>query len=181
MNLSASEIITICSTVVSAILAIASVVIVIISIRQNNKMLEASTRPYISIYIDTITICEQQSYFVIKNLGQTPATITDFSYPEILDNLDVKTHLEKEQFASVKGVTLAPSQACLLMCTVSKLPDQFMNFSVTYKTSLKTYTDTFTLHPRKYVHIPKSRPESKISKGHERLVHTMREMVERQM
>ena len=49
-----------------------------IAIKQNNQMLEDSSRPYITLYLDSITICEQQSYFVLKNFGNTPACITDF-------------------------------------------------------------------------------------------------------
>ncbi len=39
-------------TVLSFILAVISVITVIIAIWQNNRMLEASTRPYVSIYFD---------------------------------------------------------------------------------------------------------------------------------
>ena len=48
----------------SFVLAAVSVITVIITLLQNNKMLKESTRPYITIYIDSITICEQTSFFV---------------------------------------------------------------------------------------------------------------------
>ena len=50
----------------SFVLAAVSVITVIITLLQNNKMLKESTRPYITIYIDSITICEQTSFFVLK-------------------------------------------------------------------------------------------------------------------
>lgn len=67
------EISTISNIILSALsflLAFISIVFVIVTLKQNNRMLEASSRPFISIYLETITICEQTTFFVIKNFGQ---------------------------------------------------------------------------------------------------------------
>lgn len=67
------EISTISNIILSALsflLAFISIVFVIVTLKQNNRMLEASSRPYISIYLETITICEQTTFFMQKISGQ---------------------------------------------------------------------------------------------------------------
>lgn len=49
-----ATIVNIILCVLSFILAVISVVTVVITLRQNNKMIEESTRPVISIYTDEI-------------------------------------------------------------------------------------------------------------------------------
>src|SRR5699024_476457 len=78
--LTPSDIIEIISIIVSAVVSIVAIAISLKSLKQsritneqNNRLLEESTRPYITIYLDAITICEQTSYFVLKNFGNSPA------------------------------------------------------------------------------------------------------------
>lgn len=167
--------------IMSFLLAVLSLVFVFLTLRQNSKMLEASSRPYVAIYIDSITICEQQSYFILKNSGQTPAEIIDFTYPKVLESTEQMSTLMQEQFSHVKGVTLAPGQSCLLPYAVSSLPDEYLKFNIKYKSQTKTYKESYSLHPRKYIHIPKSRPESDIPENDARHMHTLREMTERML
>lgn len=87
------------SIVVNGILSILSFVLCWISIRtsqktlkQNNIMIENATRPYLSIYGQTIN-CNgnQHFYLVVKNSGASPATITNFSYsPDLSQSLETK-------------------------------------------------------------------------------------------
>ena len=51
-------------TIVSSFLAFISVVTVIITIRQNHKMIESATRPYISIYGESINPGSPMFYIV---------------------------------------------------------------------------------------------------------------------
>lgn len=101
-SLSKSDIINIISIIASLIPSIVAIVISIKSLRQNNKMIEASSRPYISIYVESITLCEQTSFFVIKNFGNTPAYINDFQYDPILK----KRNKVKLQMLSMNNLTM---------------------------------------------------------------------------
>lgn len=83
--LSVSDIIEIIGIVSSSAVSIIAIIISIKTLKQthitniqNNRMLEEATRPYISIYLDSITICEQDSFFVLKNFGQSPGRIVLF-------------------------------------------------------------------------------------------------------
>ena len=75
-----STIVNIILCVLSFILAAISVVTVVITLRQNNKMIEESTRPFISVYTDEINAGNPFFYLVIKNFGKSTAYITKFEY-----------------------------------------------------------------------------------------------------
>lgn len=66
--------------VLSSILVAISVVTVVITLRQNSKMIEESTRSAISIYTGEINTGTPFFYLIIKNFGKSPAYITKFEY-----------------------------------------------------------------------------------------------------
>jgi len=180
----------------SFILAAISIVFVIITLRQNKKiiqqtqesieqsklMIESSTRPYLSLYIDSITTCEQQSFFILKNFGSTPATITEFEYEPILKETEQKHILMQNQFDFIRELTLSPGQKKLIYYDVTKLSCDTLTFKISYiSPSNLRYTETITLNVKNYIHFPVSRPNGHILAGNERQVHTLREMLERTM
>lgn len=67
-------------TIASFALAAISVISVILTLQQNNRMIENSTRPYISLYGESTTFSAFQFYLVIRNFGQSSALITNFNY-----------------------------------------------------------------------------------------------------
>ena len=75
-----STIVNIILCVLSFILAVISVVTVVITLRQNNRMIEESTRPFISVYTDEINAGDPFFYLVVKNFGKSTAYITKFEY-----------------------------------------------------------------------------------------------------
>ena len=75
-----STIVNIILCILSFILAVISVVTVIITLRQNNRMIEESTRPFISVYTDEINAGDPFFYLVVKNFGKSTAYITKFEY-----------------------------------------------------------------------------------------------------
>ena len=166
---------------VSLLTSIIAMIVSVMTLRQNSKMIESTSRPYVTIYIDSVTICEQQSYFVIKNFGQSAAYITDFIYPSKLDETAQAHKLMNEAFSCVKDSLIAPGQSFMLPYKVVDLPDELISFSIKYSSGMKSYSDNFTFNPRKFIHIPKARPDTSIPEGDERSVQTLREIVERLM
>lgn len=78
--------------VITAITAIISVIIATLTLRQNAKSIEASTRPYIKPYLAMTNIQAPEYFIVIKNFGASSAKITKlitdiewqhFTYPEL--------------------------------------------------------------------------------------------------
>lgn len=186
--LTPSDIIEIISIIVSTIVSIIAVVISLKALKQsritneqNNRMLEESTRPYITIYLDAITLCEQSSYFVLKNFGNSPAIITKFEYDPALKQTRQRPKILQEQFDYVEHIVLAPGQAKLLQYDVTKLPSRTVTFHINYVANKKTYEETVTMDVKNFIHLPVSRPNSHIPKGNEREVHSLRELLERTM
>lgn len=191
------ELQTISNIVLSAlslILVIISLVTVFISLRQNrelikqnNEMIKNSTRPYLSIYIDNITIVEQQSYFVLKNFGSSSAKIDAFIYDSVLKSTAQIPNIIKEQFDSVPGIVLAPGQNKLFYYDMTKLEKDVIAFTIRYSSlSGESYEESIELNVKNYIHIPVSRPgshtyNSSLQNFAERLVFSAREIIERSM
>lgn len=70
---------------ITTVTAIVSIAISIYTLRQNNRMVEESTRPFIVIYF---TYVDSLGYFIIKNEGNSLAVIDslicdyEFEYSE---------------------------------------------------------------------------------------------------
>ncbi|MDD3416365.1 MAG: hypothetical protein PHY47_20575 [Lachnospiraceae bacterium] len=183
-----STIVNLSLSVLSFVLALFSLVFVIISLRQNqkmlqqnNKMLEDASRPFVSIYIDSITICEQSSFFVLKNFGKSPAKITKFDYDPILKSTTQSDSMFNVQFDYVSGIILSPGQSKTLQYNVSTLGCDSITFSIDYESGEKVYSETVVMNVKNYIHIPVSRPETHVLDHDKRQVHTLREIVERFM
>lgn len=69
-----ATIVNIMLSVLSFALAAISVVTVVITLRQNNKMLEASSKPYVVAYL-VYQEAPSHIYLCIKNFGQTSAIV----------------------------------------------------------------------------------------------------------
>lgn len=177
--MSTSDIIEIISIIVSAFTSTVAIWISVIAFKQSERMLEETTRPYITIYVDTITVCEQSSYFVIKNFGHSSAVITDFCYDPILKQTKQSSSLFCNQFDSIAGIVLAPGQSKLLPYKVSSLPIDVLTFSISYQSNIKKYSETITMNAKNFNHLPVSRPQSNPAKTDERLVQSLRELIER--
>ena len=60
---------------VSFAVGIASIIIAVITLRQNSKMIAESTRPYIVVQFERAYTSTLRCYFVVKNYGQTLSLI----------------------------------------------------------------------------------------------------------
>ena len=186
LTLSPSDIIQIISIIVSFSTSIVAIVISLKAIKQtsktieqNNRMLEEASRPYITIYLDSFTICEQTSFFVLKNFGNSSATITRFEYSNCLKTHKQCHKLFNEQFEYVRELTLAPGQSKLFQYDVTELTDETLSFIIGYVHANRYYEENIILNTKNHIHIPVSRPDSHILDGNERQVHTLSELLER--
>ena len=80
LQLSPSDLIQIAGIIVSLICSLIAIAISLKTLKQNSKMIENSTRPYIGIYIASTYIRDVSCYLVVKNFGQSAATIRSFTY-----------------------------------------------------------------------------------------------------
>lgn len=145
--LTTSDVIQIAGIFASLITSIVAIVISLISMRQNSKMIEESTRPYIVVYTRTTNFQSPEYYFIVKNFGQTGALVTSFECDFDFSQCSYsQTNIPFQHFSNTY---IAPNQSYI--CNVDPIKlfknPQDMHFSVSYSAGNKKYSDTFTIHP----------------------------------
>ncbi len=176
---SISDWIEFCGVLVSMFIGIVSIVVAVLTLRQNSKMIAESTRPYVVVSFERTFTAVQRNYFVIKNYGQTGAYINKFECltKVILDDLEQDEMAD--QIQTVQNSFLAPGQKLCLPFN-SPLSTLDVAFALEYCALKKVYNEVFSLH---IPNLPAFRGHT--SKGGKPqylkdISHSMQEMVERE-
>lgn len=135
-----------------------AVVISLLTLRQNSKMIESSTRPQIQIYpvyMDAIL------YVVIKNYGASEAYIDDLSCSH---TFTVEESMDKQltgnPFALVNGALLAPGHSILCPFYGHKFPNETIHFHIRYHSAVKSYKGVFSFNPDSSMPFPSMYPKT---------------------
>lgn len=168
-------------SILSFILAAISVITVVLTLRQNNKMIEESSRPYISVYGDETNFSSPQFYIVVKNFGKTGAIIKDFSC-----DIDLKQYSyqpEWEPFQDIIGTMLAPNQNFICAIDSEQLNRdnvETFNFKISYTANKKTYIESYLIN---YKALRKEITAKVATKDKElkAISYTLQEMVQRDL
>lgn len=148
-----ATIVNIILCVLSFILAVVSVITVVITLHQNNKMIEESTRPIISIYTDEINAGTPFFYLVVKNFGKSSAYITKFEYDFDFKGC-YKIRNDNDYLQGLKNAVLAPGQSRICTLDYAKV-DKEVTFIIEYRSGAKkTYLETFTIDLKAGVSMP---------------------------
>lgn len=127
--MSISDKINLCLCILSFILAVISVVTVVITLKQNNKMIENSTRPYIGVYSQKTDFGSLKYFLVLKNFGTSQAVITDFKC-----NIDLSKYTlfyNISPFEHIIGTSIFPQQSIMRNLDLSKLQqDKIENIKI---------------------------------------------------
>jgi hypothetical protein len=146
--LTPSDLIEIIGILTSLITSIIAIGLSIKTLMQNSKMIESSTRPYIGVYLASTYIRNISCYLVVKNFGQSSATINSFAYDYDLA-LCSKSHLEdRAPFQNIEGSTLMPGQAHRCIIDLNKAIQQVnkINFHVIYSSGTRKYEDNICVN-----------------------------------
>ena len=132
--------------ILSFFLAAISIVTVILTVQQNSRMIEASTRPYITVYGQEIITDENLPtfYLVIRNCGQSTAYMSKFLY-----NYNFKgcycIHSDKDYLQEMNHAVIAPGQSRICTLDYKKIAQE-VEFDVGYKSETgKTYEGHFNI------------------------------------
>lgn len=134
--------------ILSFILAVISVVTVVITLRQNSRMLESSTRPYVSIYFQPLF---DTNYLVLKNFGNSTAKITSFC-----TNVDFRICIEDDghlPFSHICDTYLHPGERILSPLDAAyKLYGKYdsLEFDIIYESSAKSYKEHIEINMRSF-------------------------------
>lgn len=126
----------------SLFVGIVSLFIALKTLKQNSKMIEESTRPYIVIYSKTIYVQDTEFFIVIKNMGQSGAIIENVACDIKIDDyiyLSSKNPLDK-----ISDTFLAPNQSVCFQLDAVKLGKnkaKQINFEIEYHTDKRSYKE----------------------------------------
>lgn len=139
--------IALATMIITAFAAISSIVIAITTLKQNNKMIEESSRPIITVYKDIININSPIEYLVLKNFGNSSGTITKIEYnEEDLIQLFRKTTVELGLIKYFKNITLAPHQKYMFPIDSNNTEIKNFHISIEYRSATKIYRETFDIN-----------------------------------
>ena len=137
-----SDWINVALSILSFILAAISVILVVITVRQNHKIICESFRPYITVYGAYSHISKVDYYLVLKNFGNNAATITHFSADIDLIRL-MKEPDSRRPFDGIVGTTLAPGQSIKTRIDIEHVPKEcdHINFSIKYSAGKRKFDE----------------------------------------
>ena len=146
---------TIALSIASFALAVFSVITVIQTLKQNHRMIEESTRPIINVYTSQINTGSPELYFVVKNFGNSAATITEFKadcdFRDFLKGHDHYSEDQKKHFDPInnlRGALIAPGQSRICSLEFKDCPKE-VTFNLSYQSGAgKTYTEKMTVDLR---------------------------------
>lgn len=148
---SISDRINVALCILSFLLAVISVITVAITLRQNHRMIENATRPYVTVYGAVTGFDASQFYLVIRNFGQSSALITEFSSSAELSQLVMAEELPIP-FEHIVGQTLSPNQA--MHFPISHLAvrslDAPLSFHIRYSSFPKSYDESVTVSTQSF-------------------------------
>lgn len=154
MDLSTQVNIVLC--ILSFVLAVISIVTVVITLRQNAKMIENSTRPYVSIYFYPLFSLD---YLILKNFGNSTAKIISVD-----TNVDFRICFDDDShlpFSHAAGTYLHPGERILSAINETyKLCEKydFLIFDITYEASEKRYKEHVEINLKSYADHASIRP-----------------------
>lgn len=129
---------------ISLVAIVISVVAIVKTSRDNNKILEANFRPYISVYTETLIANKNHFYIIVRNFGNTNAIIENIKVDEKTREM-IKLG-EDFYFDNVIKSQLAPGQSITHVVTTQNEKydhEHISKFEIIYKSSHKEYSEKF--------------------------------------
>ncbi|MCI8362278.1 MAG: hypothetical protein HFJ41_03970 [Clostridia bacterium] len=139
-SLSISDWIEIFGIIVGFITSIVAIIISVKTLKQNSKMIEESTRPYITISKQVIAISTPKEYLVLKNYGPSGAEIIDINCNIPITTMISKDVFKRDPFGYLIGTFIAPGQAFCPVFSSKNIEEENIIFTIKYKSENKTYT-----------------------------------------
>lgn len=102
------------------------------SLKQTAETIENSTRPYITIVFESTHLGTPLGYFMVKNYGFSPGTITECQYSDSIKNCTASIADVKALFDCLIGTTLAPNQKYLIPFKLADFKEDSATFDITY-------------------------------------------------
>ena len=168
--MSSSDIIEIISIVCSSILSIVAIVISVLTLVQNNKMIFESNKPNIVIFSKVISFTTPYSYLILKNFGNSGATILNIQCDK-----NLKSFFDRVPFKNIENTFIAPNQSFVYPLLPNIKLDETISFAINYKYLNKEYSENCIVTFEQYKDITYTKIHS--SKDIKKLSDVLQEMV----
>ena len=149
MELSTSDIIQIAGIIAAFFSSIIAIIISVAALKQNSKMIEDASRPYITVYANSTQFSSPVFYLVLRNYGNASAMITEFKCD--VDLSKYTYNLNAIPFDKIVGTTLNPNQKIVYpLYLLNRERLNTVSISISYKSSTKTYQEELALNIEAY-------------------------------
>lgn len=164
--------------IASLITSVVAIVISVKTLKQNNRMIDESTRPYITIAGKTTNFQNPNFYLVLRNFGSTGATITNFSC-----NTDLSEYSFNNDFVpfkNISGTFIAPDQSIITTLDTRKLYKNKPTFifDIEYKSNEKVYLEHIQISIEAYSGLLSTRASTQ-EKELKIISYTLQDLVEK--
>lgn len=148
MQLESSDIVQIVGILCSLITSITAIFISVLTLKQNSKMIEATTRPYIGVYLTSTYVKNVNAYLVVKNFGQSSATIKSFTYDFDFAECVGDQYLGHKPFENIESSTILPGESFRCVIDLNKIIEKtdYINFHVTYSFGQHQYEENICVN-----------------------------------
>lgn len=137
--LTPSDYVQIVGIIVSLIVSIIAIIISIITLRQNSKMIEESSRAIIGIYGQSINPGSPMFFIVVKNFGNSLATITKFQTDFDFSGC-YGIRADRNWIEGLNNCSIAPGQSRICKLDYNKITRP-ITFTIEYLSSGKKYSE----------------------------------------
>ena len=143
-SLNPSDWIQLFGIIVSLVASLIAIALSVLTLRQNNKMVEESTRPNIQIYP---VYADSILYIIIKNFGTSTAIIDSVECDHIFTNSESFGDPSETSFSKLSGAIFCPGYSLKCPLISHAVSNETFNFHVTYHSTSKKYSDIFSFNP----------------------------------
>lgn len=150
--MSISDWINVILCILSFVLAVISVVTVVVTLRQNHKMIQNSTRPYVVAEAQVTNFQSPTFYLVIKNFGNSGAVIKEMECD--IDLRLVSYREEHIPFSNLNETFIAPRQAitcCLDSLKFKENKIKGFNIRIKYTDGLMDYSEEYYINYKAFI------------------------------
>lgn len=146
-SLPSADIISIIGIITSTIASIVAIIISVLTLIQNSKMIENSTRPYIAVYgASTHVGTNPHYYLIVKNFGQSAAKINTFVCKPNLAKYSDSSY--DNPFYKLSGTTMVPGQSFRCAINIAALQEDVEDLVIdlAYSCGKHTYSEKYQVH-----------------------------------
>ena len=150
-------------SILSVALVVVSVVVSVLTLQQNNKMIEGSTRPYIGVSSLQVNNGSPKFMIVVRNYGASAGKIALFKCNRNLADYDLGPD-SRPLLQGIEGTTLMPGQKVICAIDYHAMRDAKVDeliFTVGYFCGSKSYEDVSVVGVSMNANIVQSRANNK--------------------